>query len=136
MVDWHEIGDRHVETVEDQRLCQVPGQVGVPDDFGDVARPVALVCDGKLICDADGEGRDQVEVKGGGVVVVGEDDDVGVGIVDPLARPLVPLEERPPVGRVLFAVVDGGADRRHVGGGDTVENLSHWGFVRRRSSSG
>jgi hypothetical protein len=82
------------------------------------ARAPALVGDVELLGHAEREGRHDVEHHRAGVVVVAQDDHVGVFAPLELLDPLVGVEHRLPVLVLVAPLVERRADRRDVAGGD------------------
>ncbi len=132
VVDLHLVDEREVELVEDQRLGEMPRQLGVAHHFGHRPASEPFVGDPEALRHAEREGRDQLEREGVGVIVVDDDAHVGVDAGDPLAHRRQLGEVRRPV-RVLGAtLVDRHTDRRDVRGADATDQLSHDRSLRRR----
>ena len=128
MVDIHFVDDGHVEFVEDQALGDMPGQVRLADHVGHRARPPALV--GRLVAfaTADREGRDDLHVEGGGMVIIDQDHDIGLFLRDPLPRPVIAGEQRLPIRLGGLLEVHGSADGGHMAGGDAGSDAGHQRF--------
>src|SRR5256886_10484772 len=75
---------------------------------------------------SDREGRHDVETEGGGVIVVDQQDDVRLLLRDPALGELITGEHRSPVRILRLAVVDRGADRRDMRGGDAGSDAGHY----------
>ena len=76
--------------ITDCAMCAASS--GWPIDLGHRARAPAFVGGLELGGGADREGRDHLQAERGGVVVVDEEDDVGLVVLHPLLRELVALE--------------------------------------------
>ena len=128
------VADRgEVEIVLNDGLANVPSQIRGAHHFGHRARPPALVGDFVLIPAADGEGGDDVEVEGGGVVVIDQEDHIRFPLRNPAAGELEAGEQRPPVVVGGLAQVRRRADGRNMGHGDPGGDLSHPGRALRQA---
>ena len=125
VVDVEPVHEGQVEVVEDDALGDVRGELGVADDVGDRPRSPSLVGDAVPARRADGERRDDVQAEGGGVVVVDEEHHVRRVLAHPVARRLVAGEQWLPVRLAGPPLVDGDADRRHVGAVDARRERCH-----------
>ncbi len=125
VVDLHRVDERHVELIEDQRLRQVPRQVGVAGDGWHRPRSEALVGDAEHGGHAEREGGDDLQRERAGVVVVDDDARVGVELGDPLTCRSELRDVRRPVGLAGQPLVERGPDRRDVRGADATHDLSH-----------
>ena len=129
VVDAHLVDHRHVELVENKGLGEVTGQLGMTLNDGDGSWPEAFIGDGELVGASDGERGDDLERERGRVVVVDENDDVGVFLFDPLFGPLVAGEQRCPVVGVGLLEINGRADCGYVTGGDSRGDSRHLAMV-------
>ena len=125
VVDLHPVHQREVELVEDEPLSQVGRQVGTALDDRHRPGPVPLVGRRELIGTAEREGGHQLRRERRRVVVIDQDDDVGDVLLRPGLRPLVPREQRLPVGLFGLAEVDRGPDGRDVTRSQPVCDASH-----------
>ena len=125
VIDRHLVDDGEVEFVEDDRLGDVPGEIGMALHHRHRARAPALVGGRELFGAAQSEGRNDLERERRGVVVVDEDDHVRLGLFHPLLGRLVALEERLPIGIAHAVTVDRRADGRHMRGRDACDDPSH-----------
>ncbi len=125
VIDIHPIDHRQVEFVEDAALGDVPGEIRVALDHRHLARAPALVGRLELLGAADGEGRDDAHVEGGGMVVIDQHDDVGLFLLLPRLHPFVALEDRLQIGLLVAPVIQRRADRRYVAGGDARGDTRH-----------
>jgi len=114
VVDVHPVHDGEVEVVHDHRLGDVGGQLRMALHRRHRARAPAFVGGPEFRRAADGEGRDDLQAEGRGVVVVDQEDDVGRVVLHPLLRKLEAGEHFLPVRLAGPALVDGHADGRHV----------------------
>src|ERR1700678_3598610 len=69
--------------------------------------------------------RDEVETEGRGVIVVNEENDVGLLAHDPFAGVLKPTKHWSPVGFRGLTQIDGRAYRRHMTTADTSGDACH-----------
>ena len=100
VVDVHPVDDGEIEVLLDHGLRDVPGEIRRAFHDGTGARAKAFVGGLEFVGAGNGEGGNEVEREGGGVVVVDEKDHVGLVGLLPLFRELEALEERRPVGLV------------------------------------
>src|SRR3546814_5925102 len=70
VIDVHLVDDGHVEIVKDQALRDVPSEVGVPFHIGNRARAPAFVGGLVALATPYREGRNDVRIEGGCVVIV------------------------------------------------------------------
>lgn len=126
VVDLHLIDDGDVEFIENERLRHAPRQLRRAQHWRHRAAAHAFVGDVEPGGAAQREGRDQLQRKGVGVVVVNHDGDVGLKVGDPLARRLVTGEHRLPVRLAGQALIHGDADGGNVGGGVGADDFSHY----------
>ena len=80
VVDLHLVAQRQIELVEDHRLRDVRGELGMALHHRHRTRAPALVGDREFRRGAEREGRDDLHRERRGVVVVDADDDVGLGL--------------------------------------------------------
>src|SRR6185295_8657624 len=99
---------------EDHRLGDVPGELRMTFDHRDLAGTPAFIRGRKLRGATERESWNQLQGECRRMVVVNENDDVGLLLRDPFPGKLVALEQRLPVRLFGLAEVDGGADCRHV----------------------
>ena len=125
VIDIHLVDDGHVEFVENQALRDVPGQVRVALHVRHGARTPALVGALVAFAAADREGRDDVGIEGGGVVVVDQDHHVGLLRFLPLLRPVIAGEDRAEVIVAGLALIDRHAQQRDMAGADASGNAGH-----------
>src|ERR1700722_15097838 len=95
-------------------------------DYRYRSRPPALVRRRELLGTAEREGRDDLERERRGMIVVDQDHDVGRVVADPLLGEFVALEQRPPVRVLRLAVIERGADCRHMRGRQARVDPSHY----------
>ena len=114
VVHIHLVDDGEVKVLLDHALRNVAGQLGVALHHGHGARAPAFI--GRLVlrCSADGERGNQVQAEGRGVVVVDEEDDIGLVVLHPLPGEVVAREQRLPVVFLGLAQVHGRANGGHV----------------------
>jgi hypothetical protein len=118
VVDVHLVDDGQVEVVLDDAVGDVRGQLRVADDLGDGAGAPPLVGGLELGGGADGEGGNEVQAEGRGVIVVDEKDDVGLLPGEPAPREVVTGEQRSPVRLLRLAVIDRDMNRMISLGGN------------------
>ena len=146
VVDVELVHQREVELVQDQRLREMRRQIRVPADDRHRARPVSLVGGRELVGTAERERGHELGRERGRVVVVDQDHHVRYLRGGPGLGPLVPGEQRLPVGLPGLAEVDRRADGRDVAGGESRGDARHLSSrplssaspratARRRSSS-
>ena len=80
MIDLHLVDDGEVELVEDDRLRDMRGELGMPLHHRHRPRAPAFVGGRKFRRAAERESRDHLDRECGGVVVVDHDGDVGLGL--------------------------------------------------------
>src|SRR5215470_9093881 len=114
VVDVELVQQGEVELVEDERLREVRGQVGMTADDRHGAGPVALVRRRELVGAAERERGDDLRCERGHVVVVDEDHHIGEIRRRPRLSPVVPGEQRLPVRLLRLAEIDRGTDGRDV----------------------
>jgi len=114
VVDLHLVDDGEVELVQDDRLGDMRGELGMALDHRHRARPPPFVGGRELGRAAEREGRHDLDREGGGMVVVDHDRHVGLGLGHPFLRALEAGEDPLPVRLLGLLVVDRRADRRHV----------------------
>jgi hypothetical protein len=125
VIDVHVVHDRQVELVEHQLLGHVGGKLGMADDHGYGPCAPALVRRLELLRAAERERRHHIQHQAGGVIVIAQDDDVGLFLKLPLFHPLVAGEHRLPIFLVRLAHVEGGADGGNVAGRHAGSDASH-----------
>src|SRR6185437_14775748 len=81
--------------------------------------------DRKAFGAAQGEGRDHLQRKRRGMVVIDQEHDIRLQLRQPLLREFVAGKDLLPIGLAALAIVERRADRWHMRGGDTCEKLSH-----------
>ncbi|MNV55261.1 hypothetical protein D3C71_1474910 [compost metagenome] len=122
VVHGHLVDDGEVKVLLDDRLRNVRGQVRMTNDLGHGARAKALIGHFIFGSGADGERGDQVQAEGRGVVVVDQEDHVGLVVLDPLLAKVIAREHGLPVVLVGLAQVHSRANGWHMrcehGGGD------------------
>jgi len=114
VIDVHAVDYREVEVLLNHRLGDVTGELGVAAHHRHRPGAPALIRRGELLGTADGESGHDIEAEGAGVIVVEEQDDVGLLLGDPTTREVVAGKHRRPVGVLRLAVIERRADRRHV----------------------
>ena len=125
VVDLHLVDDGEIELVENDRLGDVRGERGVTLHHRHRARAPALVGGREFGRAAEREGRDHLDRERRGVVVVNQDDDVGLRFRHPFLGFLEAREHPLPIGLLGALVVDRRADRRHVRGRNSCDDPSH-----------
>ena len=121
----HFIGDGHVEFVEYERLRQVPREFGMALNRWNRPRTETLVRDGKSIRHSDQKGRNDVQRKGVGMIVVDDDGNVRRQFGEPLAGWLIAFEQRVPVRRGGLTLVHRDPDGRNVRTRDSCDDFRH-----------
>ena len=125
VIDLHLVDDGQVEAVENDRRRDVRGKLRMPFHHRHRARTPALVGGRKLRRGAEREGRDHLDRKRRGVIVIDRDHDVGLGLRHPLLGLLEAGEHPLPVRLLGLLVVDRGADGRHVRRGNSCDDFRH-----------
>ena len=128
MVDLHVVDDGQVELVQDHRLGDMGGELGMAMHHGHGAGAPALVSGDEFGRAAQREGGHDVHGEGGGVVVEHDDAHIRLHFGDPLLGFLVAREHPLPIGLLRLAVVQRRADGGNVGGGDPCDDLGHYFF--------
>src|SRR5215831_20964896 len=77
VVDIHLVDDGEVEVLLDDRLGDMSGELGMPDHLWHRPRAPSFVGRYVVRRRANGDGRDQIEAEGGGMVVEYQEDEVG-----------------------------------------------------------
>ena len=135
VVDIHLVDDRHVEFVEDQALCNMPGEIGMADDIGHLARTPAFVRRRIALAAADREGRDELHVEGGCMVVIDQDHNIRLFLLLPFAGPVVPGEDRAEIIVALLALVVRHAEQRHMAAAHTCGYPGHLSSLPDRTNA-
>ena len=125
VVDLHLVADGEVELVEDHRLRDVRGELGMALHHRHRARAPALVGGREFGRAAEREGRHDLDRERRRVVVVDDDGDVGLRLLHPFLRFLEAREHPLPVRLLGLLVVDRRADRRHVRRRHSCDDPSH-----------
>ena len=92
---------------------------------GDAARSPAFIGRREGVGATQGKGGHDVERERRGVVVVNENDDVGLLLRNPFSGPFIACENRRPVRVRRSAAVECGADRRHMARANACGNPGH-----------
>ena len=116
---------RQIELVGDEARRDVLRELRVAFDGRQRARPAAFVGDGVFRADAEREVRVVIEEERRDVIVVDEEQHVGLLRREPLLHGLVAREDRRPHGVVLLAGVEREADRRRVRARDAAHYRGH-----------
>ena len=119
MVDVHFVDNCHVKIVEDQALRDMPGKVRVPFDIRNLSRPPTFIRRLIMLAAANGEGRDDVGVEGGCVIVIDKYDDVWPFGFLPCTRPFVSFENRTKIFVAGLALIDRDAKQWNMAGAYT-----------------
>ena len=120
--------ERHVELIRHQAAPQVCGEFRVALHAGQVARARAFVGHGPVRAHAQREGRVVVEEERGDVVVVDEQQHVGLALVHPTAHGVEGFEDGRPHRVAALVAVVGEADGGRVRGGDAADDGGHEGM--------
>ena len=132
VVDRHLVDERQVELVEDQRLGEVPRQIGMPLTTGTGRGPNPSSAISKSAAMPERERGDELQREGVGVVVV-DDDARHPGAAWPSTpRPARSLAKYgAQYGSCRLALVDGRTHGRDVRRADAADDLSHGPSPRR-----
>src|SRR5438105_738580 len=117
--------DGEIEFLIDQRLGHVGRELGMPFDRRYGALAGALVGDLEHGTHAQGEGRIEVEEDAIRMIVVEDDQDVGLLPRQPVGNRLVALEERLPCRVLVLALVEGEPDGGYMRGSDAADDGCH-----------
>jgi hypothetical protein len=88
VVDLHLVHDGEVEFVENDGLRDVRGEPRMALHHRHRPRSPALVSRRELRCATEGERRDHFDRKGGRMIVIDHDGDIGLGLRHPFLGPL------------------------------------------------
>ena len=125
VINFHLVDDGQIELVEDDGLRDVGRELGMPLQDRHRAGAPAFVGGRKLGRAAERKGRDDIDGKRGGVVVIDHDGDIGFRVRHPFLRFLKSREHPLPIGFFGFAEIERRADRRHVRGAYTCDDPCH-----------
>ena len=125
VVDIQFVDDGHVEFVKDQALGNVPCQIRVAFDIRHRSWAPAFIANAKPLATTDGKGGDQAHVEIGGVVVIDQNDHIGLAGRFPLAGPVIAAKDRAKIIVVRFALIHRHAQQGHMAGADTGGNAGH-----------
>ena len=125
VVDIQFVHHTHVEFVDDQRFCQMPGQCGVTLDYRHFARAPAFIGRLEFVGHTDGESRNGFQGDGAAMVVVDDDGNVGFVLAHPLLCGWIAVEQGLPVRILGQALVESSADGGNVGTTNTCSNFCH-----------
>ena len=103
----------------------MPRQRRMPGHWRQVALAAAFVGHLVLLANAQREGRVVVEEERSDVVVVDEEQHIGLALGNPLLHRLEGLEDGRPDRVVLLVAVEGETDGRRVGCGDGANDFCH-----------
>src|SRR5574337_1094114 len=125
MIDVDLVDHGEVEIPLDHFRGDMRGKLRIADHFRHRARAIALICWTEFRAGHDRESWDHLETKGGGVIVVDEEDHVRLLRLLPLLVEVVSGEDGLPVSLLGLAVVEGSADRGNVGGIERGGDAGH-----------
>jgi hypothetical protein len=123
----HAIDDGEIEIILDHRMRNVRRQLRMPFHDRHRPRPPTFIGGFVLRRTADREGRNEIEVESGRVIVVNQEDDVGCVSRKPRFGGLVAGEHGLPVVIAGLAQVERSADGRNVRGVNAGSDGGHQG---------
>ena len=125
MIERLALKERHVEFVGHQSRADMVRQSSMTLDRRQVARAAAFVGDRVAVADAEREGRVMIEEERGDVVVIDDEQNVGLLVGEPFLHWLEVVEDRLPDRIVFFVAVIGEADGRGMRGRDGADDGGH-----------
>ena len=125
MVDIHLVYDGHVELVENETLSNVPGQIGMANHVRHGTRTPPFIGRGKALPTPDGECWNELHVECGSVIVIDQDDDIGLLVFLPSLSPFVALEDRAEIVVVRFTLVDCNPKQGNMARSDPRSDTRH-----------
>ena len=125
MVNIHFVHNGQVKILLNHRVGDVGGQFRMAFDHRHRARSPAFIGWLKLRGCANGKSWNHVQAEGGGMIVVDQEDHIGLVVLHPLFAIFIAFKERLPVRFLRFAQVKRGTNGWHVRGKNRSCNFGH-----------